>query len=222
MNATTGTTGGTLEGELQQTELGSFVSKNKGFVVGLIVLAIVAIFGYGIFSIQKNKSDEVKADKVAAFTTTFAKNYTDKKIDAAQLSKAYQELVSEVGSFVGLTPVTISLSDQLVKNNEKEMALSFLEKLNDVSSSTARFFIDTRLAALYEDMGKVDMAIASLEKVNQGGLKLLEEKIYLDLGRLYMAKGDKEKARASFDYIKKNLAQDEYKKLADIYLSKLK
>ena len=51
---------------------------------------------------------------------------------------------------------------------------------------------------------------------------MFEGKTYLDLGRLYLKKGDKQKAKTSFQYVVDKAKDDpEFVKLAKIYLTKL-
>ena len=86
----------------------------------------------------------------------------------------------------------------------------------------AEYFILSRLAVVYEDLGQDQNAIDTLTKMNSKSLKIFEGKNYLDLGRLYLKQGNKEKAKASFTYVVEKAKDDsEFVKIAKLYLSKM-
>ena len=49
----------------------------------------------------------------------------------------------------------------------------------------------------------------------------MEDKVYLDLGILYLKKGNKEKAKASLDYVVEKSKDESLLKIARIYLSQI-
>ena len=53
------------------------------------------------------------------------------------------------------------------------------------------------------------------------GIKLMEDKVYLDLGRLYRDTGDSEKAKSSFQWVVDKGTEAEFKKMARLYLDEL-
>lgn len=207
--------------QLSQTELGSFVARHKGGFIALLIIIALSIVGFGIYSVRSMKLDDANAAKVFAFTDGPLKEFRDKKIDLAKVSEDFAILMNEVGSFNGAVPSALELSDLFIERGHKDEALKVLVEMGSIKNPVSKYFVNLRLAALYEDLGKNDEAIASLEALLNGP-KLLEEKVYLDLGRLYLVKGDKEKAKRNFEYVEKNMAQEEFKKLAKYYLSTMK
>ncbi|EQC48984.1 tetratricopeptide repeat protein [Bacteriovorax sp. BSW11_IV] len=218
MNTTTQMSQQNFDGQLQQTELGSFIARHKGGFLILVIAIVFGIIGYGIYSVRASKAEEVNAGKVFAFSNTTFKDFKEGKVDAAKVSEDFAILMNEVGSFNGAIPTALEVSDALLAKGLKEDALKTLVELGTVKNVISKYFVNLRLAAIYEDLGQTDKAIISLEELLNGP-KLLEEKVYLDLGRLYLAKGDKDKARRNFEYVEKNMAQEEFKKLAKYYLS---
>lgn len=207
--------------QLSQTELGSFVARHKGGFIALLIVIALSILGFGIYSVRSMKLDDANSAKVFTFVDGPLKEFKENKIDLAKVSEDFAVLMNEVGNFNGAVPAALELSDIMVERSHKEEALKVLVEMGDIRNSVSKYFVNLRLAALYEDLGKTDEAIASLEALLNGP-KLLEEKVYLDLGRLYLAKGDNEKARRNFEYVEKNMAQEEFKKLAKYYLSTMK
>ena len=93
---------------------------------------------------------------------------------------------------------------------------------NLAKNEYAEYFILSRLAVVYEDLGQDQKAIETLEKMNSKSFKIFEGKNYLDLGRLYLKQGNKEKAKASFTYVvEKAKDESEFVKIAKLYLSKM-
>jgi outer membrane protein assembly factor BamD (BamD/ComL family) len=50
---------------------------------------------------------------------------------------------------------------------------------------------------------------------------MMKSKVALDLGRMYLLQNEKGKAQTQFDYIISNFPNDEYAKLAKLYLSQM-
>ena len=71
---------------------------------------------------------------------------------------------------------------------------------------------------LYEEQGRLDEAIATLEELVASSNLFFEEKVYLDLGRLYLANGDQGQAETYFRYVVDRGEDDEVLKLANLYL----
>ena len=84
------------------------------------------------------------------------------------------------------------------------------------------YFILARMAVVYEDLGQVDKAILTIEKMNSAKFKVFEGKNYVDLGRLYLKMGNKDKAKTSFQYVvDKAHDEAEFVKIAKLYLAKI-
>jgi tetratricopeptide (TPR) repeat protein len=84
------------------------------------------------------------------------------------------------------------------------------------------YSIYVRQAVLDEDAKDYKGAIKSLNAVLSLPVKIMEAKTYLDLGRLYIKVGNREKAKSSLFYVVDNFAGEEFAKLAHLYLAQLK
>lgn len=128
-----------------------------------------------------------------------------------------------MGEYLGLLPLVIKSSDALVANShftEARSVLAIGEKI--ASDDYSKYFILSRQAVVFEDMGEDKLAIETLEKMTSQSTKIFEGKTYLDLGRLYLKTNDKEKAKKSFTHvIEKNKDEAEFVKLAQLYMAKL-
>lgn len=209
---------------LQQTEVGSLLLRYKNLWISLAVFAILAVLVWGGYRAYASKQTAQVQTVVNSFTTGDMRSYTENKIDAPTLVKSIKALLDKTSSSIEAFPVTLTVSDLLLSQGKSAEALEVLEsakKLFSSKNSYTEYFVLSRLAVVYEDIGKIPEAIEALEKMNKSSLKISEGKTYLDLGRLYLKTGDKEKARSNLEYVVDKLAAGDYTRLARIYLSEI-
>lgn len=225
MNTTTTNTpkqGASIDEALGQTELGGWIAQNKAPVLSAIALIILGIFGYGVFNhFQSEKHDKFSS---ALFKVTDEKvgPFKEGKVSAEELVTSFNEAWKPAGSFEGAGPFVIEVADALVSKKKYEQAFSILmEASGRFSNPTLKYFINTRGASVAEDLGKTDDAIDLLKEVVGGGVRYMEDKVYLDLGRLYLKKGDKEKAKSSLQWVIDKGSEAEFKKMARLYLDEI-
>jgi len=219
--ATTPTAHNPVDEVLNETELGAIIAKNKGLIIGLVVLIIAGVFawgGYNTFTTSKN--DEL-GSIVFNFKNANFKNLTEKKMSPKDFTAAYSTMASEVKDFSGLVPFALLASDELFKQDAVESSLKVLKTVENHSNPFMVYFVYSRMAVAHEDLSQVDLAIADLEKIVKANVKVMESKTYLDLGRLYLKKGDKVKAKSNFQFVVDNLGQAEFVKLAKLYIADL-
>lgn len=211
-----------LEKQLKETEIGSWIAEHKALAISLVVVIIVGVIGWGVFQMQSESSNNEKAGAVYQFTEGALKQFTEKKLDAAGLVDANKKLHKDLGNFKGLFHSDILVADQLSSAGHLKEAAGVLEQLlKKTSDNFQTYMVRVRLAVVYEDLGEYQKAITVLESLNASQTKLMESKNYLDLGRLYMVIGAKDKAKVNFEYVLNNMAQDEFAKLAKLYLGEM-
>lgn len=222
MNSTTTTTSDMLN----DSNVQGVANKNKTMIFVVLGLIIAAIIAFGIFKTFSDKSKTEFNTKIYAFETTVLKNYSEKPAEpqaAVTLETGVRNLHNEMGEYLGLLPLVIKSSDALVANShftEARSVLAIGEKI--ASDDYSKYFILSRQAVVFEDMGEDKLAIETLEKMTSQSAKIFEGKTYLDLGRLYLKTNDKEKAKKSFTHvIEKNKDEAEFVKLAQLYMAKL-
>jgi predicted negative regulator of RcsB-dependent stress response len=91
----------------------------------------------------------------------------------------------------------------------------------NTKNSIASYFVSTQHAVVLEKLGKTDEAIGIYENLAKEKDGLMGARVSLELGRLYLAKGEKAKAQTQFDYILSTFPNDDQAKLAKLYLAKL-
>ncbi|MGZ3692400.1 MAG: tetratricopeptide repeat protein [Bacteriovorax sp.] len=222
MSNTTTTPNRDINQIINEGEVGTLITKNKNVIVAILAGVLVAVAGFGLYSTFADKSKAEFNAKIYSFETASLKTYTEKS-NPLTLVDGIKSLHKEVGNYSGLIPVVIKASDALMSGQHLNEALEVLTIGQQVSKNEySDYFIMSRLAVVYEDLGQNQNAILTLEKMNSKSLKIFEGKNYLDLGRLYLKQGDKEKAKASFTYVVEKAKDDsEFVKIAKLYLSKI-
>ncbi|MFA6235761.1 MAG: tetratricopeptide repeat protein [Bacteriovorax sp.] len=221
-NTTTATPNRNINQIMKDGDVGPLVSKNKNALIAIMVALLVAVIGFGLYSTMADKSKTASNSKIYAFESTSLKDWNEKS-EPKVLVEGIKNLHKEVGNYSGLIPVVLKASDALIEHNHLNEALEVLTTGQKASKNDyANYFILNRLAVVYEDLGNDKMAIETLEKMNNQSVKIFEGKNYLDLGRLYLKSGNKEKAKTSFNFVvEKAKDEAEFVKIAKLYLSKL-
>ncbi len=206
---------------LQDTALGSVISRHKVPLIILLVLIVAGVVGYGIYSTKmKERSLEVAGD-LYAFEQKELAELQAGKISPAAFADSFSALAERLGAPDEMAALTITSADVLSAAGQPTEALKVLSYADKMSSPYVKFFTGLREMALLEDQGQNEAAIQVGERLLSSKVKLLEEKIYLDLGRLYQKVGNREMAINSFKYLKDKVSQAEFKKLAEIYLAEM-
>ncbi len=204
-------------------DVNGFVQKNKTLLITLFILLTAAVAGFGFYSQVSDASRAEYNSKIYEFEQGPLKKYTETGAESKALLESFKSLHSAVKNYPGIFPVIIKMSDSLMAHKNLEDALSILAIGNSVSNNEYNnYFILARMAVAYEDLNQDQKAIETLEKMNNAKLKIFEGKIYLDLGRLYLKAGNKEKAKTSFKYVvDKANSESEFVKVAKLYLTKI-
>lgn len=205
---------------LQQTEMGNFISKNKSLAIGLVVLSILGVAGFGVWNWMSSKRNVEAETAIHEFNQGSLKSLTDKKLEAAAFVEAFKGLSSKLGSYNGLFPVAIEGANKLVALGNNEQALAILETAK-ADNSYQRFVLATNLAVVHENMGNKEAALSTLEELVKGNVGIMEAKVYLDLGRLALELGQTDKARSNLQWVIDKGTDAEMTLLARLYLSKL-
>ena len=224
MNSTTTTS---ADHELiNENKIQGSIAKNKVAIYTIFGVVVALVVAFGLFKTFADKSKAEYNSKIFAFESTILKDYLANPADpkaAKALEDGVGNLHLQMGEYLGLLPVVIKASDALMANShfsEARSLLSIGEKI--ASDDYAEYLVQSRQAVVYEDLGEDKLAIETLEKMTSQSVKIFEGKTYLDLGRLYLKTGNKEKAKASFTHVVEKAKDDvEFVKMAQLYLAKM-
>ena len=224
MNSTTTTS---ADHELiNENKIQGSIAKNKVAIYTIFGVVVALVVAFGLFKTFADKSKAEYNSKIFAFESTILKDYLANPADpkaAKTLEDGVGNLHLQMGEYLGLLPVVIKASDALMANShfsEARSLLSIGEKI--ASDDYAEYLVQSRQAVVYEDLGEDKLAIETLEKMTSQSVKIFEGKTYLDLGRLYLKTGNKDKAKASFTHVVEKAKDDvEFVKMAQLYLAKM-
>tara|TARA_R110000868_G_scaffold163614_11_gene395893 strand:- start:5201 stop:5881 length:681 start_codon:yes stop_codon:yes gene_type:complete len=207
---------------LEQTEMGSFIAKNKAMIITLVVLIFAGIAGFGVWNWMSSNKNAAAETAIFEYSKGSLDSFSNKAIDGAGLVKGFENLKGTIGSYKGLFPVGIETAGLLVDAGNNAEAIQVLEGLNSVVNNPyQRFVLATNLSVAYENAGDNAKALASLEQLVKSNVGFMEAKVYLDLGRLALALGDQDKARSNLQWVIDKGEDAEMTLLARLYMSKL-
>ena len=121
---------------------------------------------------------------------------------------------------LALGPFLLEMADELLKQKKPKEVADLLVKYEQkfTPSPYIKTLLGLQLAAAYEDLKQYPKAILILNGLIN--TKLLEDKIYFDLGRYYQFIGETTKSRQSFDHVIKQHPHSNFSKLAEVYAHK--
>ena len=227
MTSQTGSQGGSqgtsqTDQLLKQTELGEVIANNKGLFIGLIVAIIVGLFGYGIYQEQAKKSKLENAKLIFKFKGEKFESFKKKQLDTQSYITELKNLKLAVKGDVGILPLILESVKELEEREKGQLALDVLNISPASKNPYSEFFVINKRVELLEDMGKFKEALDSLSTISPQASQLLEEKVFLDKGRLNMKMGNFSEAKRNFEIVTGKVGQEEFVKLSRIYLQQIK
>jgi predicted negative regulator of RcsB-dependent stress response len=213
----------TLEQTLNKTDLGHLIYENKNLFFGLLIAVLLGSTGFAFWKqSQKSAALEISV-KVFEFQSGIWTEVKNNKKDISELMKAFEALDEKARTAPIMVPVALEISKFLMEKGNYPEADTILSKVGSKSTHpVSAFFLSMQRAVVLEKLGKIDDAISQLESLSRGEDALLPAKTSLELGRLYLLKGEKGKAQTQFDFIISNYPNDEQAKIVKLYLQELK
>lgn len=226
-----------IDQAMRKGDWSQWVIDHKGLVVSAVVGLALAILLAGVFY-QKNKEARIEtAESLSSFRATYL-DINSMEINEAEpqasLNKKlapnvvtdFQELAKKHSGIEGVAALGLELSDLLLEEQRGEESFQVIKTLLEQKpskSSLTYFMLTIRHAVLLENLDRLPEATVALESLLNFPLKIMQDKLYFDLARLYLLQGNSEKARANFQYVlDKTESKGDFKKLAKIELQKLK
>ncbi len=222
-NATTQAPEATLQETLDKTDFGHWMYEHRKSFIAAVVVAFVGASGVLLFKQYQHKKAQERSAEVHQFETTVAAELRAGKLTPADFDAKYQALSTELKASPSMLPTALQTAVYLDGKGESVMAEGVLKDVVMATGAKSPLYVLVAhsYAALAEKNGKTDDAIKTLEAYISEGHKVMLTKAYLDLGRLYLAKNDKAKAKTNFDYIIANYPNDELAKMARMYLQQV-
>lgn len=212
----------TVEQTLNKTDLGHMLYENRKAFFGALIAAIVGATVFVGWKQSQNSAALENSVKVFEFQNGAWADAKAGKTQPADLIKAYQGLDEKIRTTPVMIPIVLEMTKFLYEKGNFEDADKVLAEVSGKTKHpVSAFFVSMQRAVVLEKLGKIDEAIATLEPLAQNKEVLMPGKVSIELGRLYLAKGEKGKAQTQFDYVVTTFPNDEQAKIAKLYLAQL-
>lgn len=211
----------TLEQSLNRTDFGHFMYENRKAFFGALIAAIVCVLAFVAWTQSKEASAVDRSVKVFEFQTKTWVDAKNGKITPQDLIQKYNELPSDILSSPVIIPVALEIGKFLFEKGSFAEADAVLSKVDVSNNSLGKFFVGMQRYVVLEKLGKTDEAITTLENVLKQEEAFMKPLVAVELGRLYLTKGEKGKAQTQFDYVISTFPNDEHAKLAKLYLAQM-
>lgn len=214
----------TLEQTLNKTDFGHVLYENRKVFFGALIAVIVTVSGYTIWKQSAQSSALETSVKVFEFQKGAWTSTKDGKSTAQDLVKSFESLDASVQTSPAMIPLVLEMGKFLYEKNSLIEAEAILGKVSGTKEPVGAFFVNLQRSVILEKLGKTDEAISALEKISADPKNkdaFLPGKVGLELGRLYLAKGDKGKAQTQFEAVVSNFPNDPEAKLAKLYLGQI-
>lgn len=210
-----------LNKTLESTELGHIINENKTAVIVSGIVILIAIIAFSFYKYQQNNNLEAKLADTYAFQTKAVTPYMEDKITEAEFLKEFEALPAHTLETEAFLPIALKVAHKMADAGKNTEAIKVLESYyGKISSKTlAHYLLSVNYAAYLEDASQGEKAISVLEDAMKTKFETLKDKVYFDLGRLYLGAQNKEKATEMFEYVNKNFPDSQFSRLANLYLA---
>ena len=196
-----------------------FLKYKAPIIVGIIILLAIPL-SYGVYYNVREKKQDGFRNQIFSFTQKELKDLNDGKLKPSDFINSFSNLLNETSYSKANLPVLLQSAEIMNSKNDLASAKEILELgQKHFSSGYEKILLGLKLSAVYEDLGENDKAISLLEEMIDLKTKILEGKLYLDLGRLYKKMNNPVKAKEKFQYVLNNFDEEVYKKLAQLNLN---
>lgn len=210
----------TLEQSLNKTDFGHLVYENRKIFFAALIAVIVAVTGYVGWKQNRKSTALNNSVKVFEFQSGPWTEAKAGKITTADLVKAFEGLEEGVRNAPVMLPIVLDMGKFLYEKGSYTEAEVILSKVDAATKHpVSSFFVKMQRVVVLEKLGKTDEAISVLEPLAQNKETMMPAKISVELGRFYLIKGDKTKAKTQFDFVISTYPNDDQAKLAKLYLS---
>lgn len=206
---------------LNKTDFGHMIYENRKILFGILIATLLGVTGYLIWKQTQESAAVTTSEEVFKFQSTTWTEAKAGKTAPADLVKSFNGLSQDVQQAPVMMPIVLEMGQFLHDKGALAEADSILAKASETNHVLGQFFVGMQRIVVLEKLGKTDEAISVLEKMSSTKDIPMPQKVALELGRLYLLKGEKGKAQTQFQNVVSQYPNDEYAKIAKLYLGQL-
>lgn len=211
-----------LEQTLNKTDFGHTIYEYRKILLALIVVIFVGVVGWVLWMNSQESAAMDNSEEVYEFQSGVWSEAKEGKVTPSDLGKSFSALSEKVQTAPIMVPIVLEMSKFLYDKNSFEEAEMILSKVDgSLKHPVTASFVAMQRAVVLEKLGNVDGAIATLEAINKQKEVLLPAKLSVELGRLYLKKGEKGKAQTQFENVVNTYPNDDQARVAKLYLAQL-
>lgn len=210
--------------ELQKTDFGQWVEKNKNLIMIAGVAIVIAVILFSFLTSKSSESNVEHLNEIYQVKASTFTPYLEGKTKIDEFLPLLEKIDKKVLSDNSFMSTSMKTAAALIKDTKVTQAISLLEaQYNGGKVSDERdYIVGMKLMNLYEDNSNVDKAISANESLLAYSNDAMKDYLYYNLGRLYKDKGNVEKAKSNLNYVLEKHKDGEYAGLASALLSGLK
>src|SRR5690606_1198275 len=126
---------------LKQTEMGSFISNNKSLFISVIVLALLSVAGFGVWTYVSGERDKKVQTELYEFSKGSLSALQSKTLPPAEFVAAFNRLSDKLGSHDAVFATGIQAALVLTEQGANEQVLAILEKIQSMASNPYQQFV---------------------------------------------------------------------------------
>ena len=199
-----------------------FIMRHRGLAVAVAAAVLAAPLAFGLWRHRAGERALALADAVHRFESGLLGPFVEEGEGAPSpgaLAEAFGIFRGEWGGGGAVTALGLGTADALASRGADGEALSVLERVRgEARGSLQRYLLGVRLAVLLEDAGRFLEAAEALEELVRTSSLVLEGKVHMDLGRLYLAAGEPDRARPHFRHAIDRGDDPDVDRMARLYL----
>ncbi|MBD64236.1 MAG: hypothetical protein CME62_03460 [Halobacteriovoraceae bacterium] len=216
--------GPSVEETLEKTDFGQLINENKKPILIIAAIVVVLIIGYAIFAQMQKAQQKERLEDVFKVESSVFIPFLEDKSEASDYRAKLNGIDAEYIGEPNLVPSFLQALNKLKEKDsltsaDAETAQKWLDNID--KRSELYLLTGLRVAVLHENLGQNEKAIAVLEDLKGKNYGVLTDRVHFELGRLYVAQGNKEKAQENLQKVIDSKEQNQFKSMATIYMSEL-
>lgn len=210
----------------------SFVEKNWKLIAGAFVIFVVAGASFGIISAQSTKKEQhaqesyFKAEKkyleIKSKAAAAPADATKKPEDYSMVKTDFEKVIADFPGSKASQMSAVYLSDILITENKKDLALSTLQKAESADTGLINTLVQQQIGSLLADQNKCAEALTVWQKIiDRKQAQFLHNVTRLQQALCYQKMNDSKKAEEILTNLanqKSEISTDSTSKEAEKYL----